>query len=443
MTEFDQLPQDVISERAILGLIIQEPGYNAILQAIETVDPDDFQIDSHRRIYRHMLKLAETNETIDELTLHDRLKASGELERIGGFTSLSLLTSGIPMTDDIGPYVRILRRKADARRLIRAGQAIMNLALDEPDRDELVGDCQEILDAAVERSQKSPFVHISDAAREWLEEVQAMQAGPGGSGLVTKLNAIDLPLAGLQRSELVVIAGRPSQGKTTLALDLGRRLGLSGHSVAFFSLEMGKRKLGERTLAGEGMIDTFEFRTSGHTKPTRWQGERWEEAYAAMERLKQCGVWVCDDSSQTPTSIRAKSQRFKREHGGLDVLIIDYLGLMDFANRGRDKRYELVGEATRKMKHLARELDCALILVHQLNRENEKRGQAEPKLSDLADSGDIEKHADVVTFVYKVPGEGSEEQTFIKVAKNRNGPTAVNEVYYVRNQHRFENVRQY
>lgn len=434
------LPSSIDAEKAILGAILLEDQPNCVLQASESLRRDDFFLDSHRRIFDKMVSLNTHSMPINLITLAEELRREGEFERVGGATYISSLIDAVPSSDNIEPYMGMLKTKNQARRLIAASQQILELALNDPDDENLVARCQQVIYDACERFQQSPFMHIADAAQEWLEEVEQVQDGPGGGGLLTGLQAIDIPLSGLQRGELLIIAGRPSNGKTTLALDLARRLGTNKQHVAFFSLEMGRRRIGERTLAAEGRLDTFQFRTAGRNRSHQWVKDKWAEAQVAMQSLRQCGVWVVDDAQLSATTIRAKAQRFRREYGALDVLMVDYLGLMEFPNVGREKYYQVVGEAARKMKQLARELDCAVVLVHQLNRAAET--EQEPQLYHLADSGDIEKHADSVVFVYKVPDKDY-DKTFVKVAKNRNGPLGLNEVSYIRSEHRFENLARY
>jgi replicative DNA helicase len=372
--------------------------------------------------------------------LRDELDREAEFEQIGGATYISSLIDGVPRTDTIEHYVKILKRKSLARRMLNAGRQIQLLAIDEPDDDSLIPDCQKLFYEACEENQPSHFVPLHQAALEWLEEVEAAQNGKQGTGLKTGLYAIDDPLGGLQRQELTVIAGRPSQGKTTITLDAARRLGKQGNVGAYFSIEMGYKRIGERSLAGEAPMDTFEFRNQPR-QSTFEEIERWRWAQDALLRLQDCGVYVCDDASVGPMSIRAKSRRLKREKGRLDFIVVDYLGLMDLRLRNNEKRYEALGEAARKLKLMSKELDCAVIVCAQLNRDVTRQTKPEPELHHLADSGDIEKHTDVVAFVYRTPADGShDEKTWVKVGKNRNGPIGIKEVRYVRNEHRFENV---
>lgn len=428
------IPHSKEAEQAILGSVLLNG--DAILQAIETVKVGDFFLDSHRRIYSRMLELAERGEIIDGISVSDALKAEGEFEQVGGMLYLSALLDGAGSS--ITGWAQIVQRKALARRLLNAGQQIANIALDDPDAESLLGDCQRLFYQACEENQPSPFVSLMDAAQEWLFEVEQQQSGTQGTGLKTGLYALDDPLGGLQRQELTVIAGRPSQGKTTLSLDAARRLGSKGAIGAYFSIEMGRRRIGERGLAGAGQMDTFAFRTArgGNNQEDR---DRWAHAQRSLGKLSNCGVYVCDDASVSVLQIRARAHRLKREMEGLDFVMVDYLGLMEMSLRGGEKRYEALGDAARRLKILARELDCAVVCVAQLNRDVEKRSSPEPQLSDLADSGDIEKHTDVVVFVYRVPGGTEPDHTFIKIGKNRNGPIATREVTYVRAEHRFDN----
>lgn len=439
-TDFPQgLPSNLEAERSVLGAILLEN--DVILQAVETLVPQDLFLDSHRRIYRAMVNIAERGEAIDLITLRDELDREAEFEQIGGATYLGSLIDGVPRTDTIEHYVKILKRKSLARRLLNAGRMIQLLALDEPDDDSLIPECQRLFYEACEENQPSPFVTLYQAASEWLDEVEGVLNGKPGTGLKTGLYAFDDFLGGgLQRQELTIIAGRPSQGKTTITLDAARRLGKAGNVGAYFSIEMGYKRIGERGLAGEAPMDTFRFRNQG-IQSSFEEAERWKWAQDALLRLADCGVYVCDDSSVGPMSIRAKSHRLKREKGRLDFIVVDYLGLMDLRLRNNEKRHEAIGEAARKFKLLSKELDCAMLLVAQLNRDVTKLAKPEPELHHLADSGDIEKHADVVGFVYRTMDGGTEnDKTWVKIAKNKNGPIGIKEVRYVRNEHRFENV---
>lgn len=432
-----EIPHARDAEQVILGSVLLYP--DVVLQAVETLKPEDLFLTSHRIIYRRMLEIAEQGGVVDPITLLESLKANAELEQCGGVSYLSILGDGAH--SDISGWVRIVQRKALARRLYQAGQIISALALDDADSDALLADCQRLFYEASEENQPSPFVTLYQAASEWLEEVEGVLNGKPGTGLKTGLYAFDDFLGGgLQRQELTIVAGRPSQGKTTITLDAARRLGKAGNVGAYFSIEMGYKRIGERGLAGEAPMDTFRFRNQG-IQSSFEEAQRWQWAQDALVRLADCGVYVCDDSSVGPMSIRAKSHRLKREKGRLDFIVVDYLGLMDLRLRNNEKRHEAIGEAARKFKLLSKELDCAMLLVAQLNRDVTKQTKPEPELHHLADSGDIEKHADVVGFVYRTIDGGTEnDKTWVKIAKNKNGPIGIKEVRYVRNEHRFENV---
>src|SRR6266436_1495721 len=404
------LPQNLDAERSILGAILLDN--HALNAAIENIKPEDFFLEQHRRVFNQMIALGESQQAIDLVTLTESLHRVGELEASGGAPYLAALADGMPRVSNVEHYARIVREKALLRNLIHATHNIQQRALEGEDgADTILDNAESSIFALAEDRVKAGLIPVKDIVRE----------GKSITGVSTGYTELDKLLSGLQPSELLILAARPSQGKTALALNFAENISIrAGSPVAFFSLEMSKESLLQRLVASVAQIDAHKFR-SGHLSR-----EDWRRMTEALGTISNAPLWIDDAGSTSVLEIGAKARRLKREKG-LSLVVVDYLQLI--TGRGRfGNRQEEVSSISRALKGLAKELQIPVLVLSQLTRapEREERG---PQLSDLRESGAIEQDADVVMFIYRphffkhdaAPEE--REQAEILIAKQRNGPT--------------------
>jgi replicative DNA helicase len=416
------LPQNADAERSVLGAILLDN--HVINAAIEKLKPEDFFLDQHRRIFNHMIQLAEAQQAIDLVTLSDQLHRKGELEAAGGAAYLAQLVDGVPRISNLEHYARIIKEKALLRNLIHASHAIQQTAMEaEEDADAILDRAESSIFQIAEDRVRAGLVSMKDVVHANMERLERIiTEGKRITGLATGYSQLDNLTSGLQPSELIILAARPSVGKTALALNIAENTALHQQaSVAIFSLEMSKESLLMRLLASVARVDAHKFRT-GHLRR-----EDWREMAQALAQLSAAPLWVDDSGSATVTEIGAKARRLKRDRG-LSLVIVDYLQLI--AARGRfSNRNEEVSSITRGLKALAKELKAPVLVLSQLTRAPE-REERSPQLADLRESGAIEQDADVVLFIhrknlFKKKGDVTEEeraQTELKIAKQRNGP---------------------
>ncbi|HSC45875.1 MAG TPA: replicative DNA helicase [Candidatus Acidoferrum sp.] len=415
------LPQNLDAERSILGAILLDN--HALNAAIENLKPEDFFLEQHRRVFNQMIALGESQQAIDLVTLTESLHRVGELESSGGAPYLASLADGMPRVSNIEHYARIVREKALLRNLIHATHNIQQRALEGEDgADTILDNAESSIFALAEDRVKAGLIPIKDIVRDNFERLEKIfREGKSITGVSTGYTELDKLLSGLQNSELLILAARPSQGKTALALNLAENIAIrAGSPVAFFSLEMSKESLLQRLVASVAQIDAHKFRT-GHLSR-----EDWRKMTEALGQISSAPLWIDDAGSTSVLEIGAKARRLKRDKG-LSLLVVDYLQLI--TGRGRfNNRQEEVSSISRGLKGLAKELQIPVLVLSQLTRapEREERG---PQLSDLRESGAIEQDADVVMFIYRphwakmdaAPEE--RDQAEIQVAKQRNGPT--------------------
>jgi replicative DNA helicase len=416
------LPQNADAERSVLGAILLDN--HVINAAIEKLKPEDFFLDQHRRIFNHMIQLAEAQQAIDLVTLSDQLHRKGELEAAGGAAYLAQLVDGVPRISNLEHYARIIKEKALLRNLIHASHAIQQTAMEaEEDADAILDRAESSIFQIAEDRVRAGLVSMKDVVHANMERLERIiTEGKRITGLATGYSQLDNLTSGLQPSELIILAARPSVGKTALALNIAENTALHQQaSVAIFSLEMSKESLLMRLLASVARVDAHKFRT-GHLRR-----EDWREMAQALAQLSAAPLWIDDSGSATVTEIGAKARRLKRDRG-LSLVIVDYLQLI--AARGRfSNRNEEVSSITRGLKALAKELKAPVLVLSQLTRAPE-REERSPQLADLRESGAIEQDADVVLFIhrknlFKKKGDVTEEeraQTELKIAKQRNGP---------------------
>jgi replicative DNA helicase len=430
------LPSNVEAERSILGAILLD---NAVCnQAIELLRRDDFFLDSHRRIYDKMIALTDRIMPIDLITLGDELRRAGEFEQIGGATYIASLIDGVPRTDTIEPYAKLVKSKSMLRKLITASNQITALAFEEEDEAEVIVDkAEQMIFQIAEDRARVGFQYVGDVAHRRLEQIEQMAGRPEMiTGVPTGFTDFDRMTSGLQRQELIVIAARPSMGKTALALNMAQYASKNNNVVGIFSLEMSAPQLVSRLLCSEARVDAHRLRTGYLNR------EEWARLADGLRRLCETKVFIDDTPGVGVLEMRAKSRRLKAEHG-LDLLIIDYLQLM--AGRGRiESRQQEVSQISRDLKILAKELDVPVIALSQLSRAPEQRSEHKPQLSDLRESGAIEQDSDVVCFIFREevynPTDDNQGKAELIVGKQRNGPTGSIELAFLKEFTRFENM---
>ena len=416
------LPHNLDAERCVLGAVLLD---NAALNAaIELLKPEDFFLDTHRRIFDRMLRLSEGSRAIDLVTVTEELGRSGELEASGGPAYLSSLIDGVPRVSNIEHYARIVKEKAILRGLIHASNNIILEAMDGE------GGAEEILDRAeatifkiAEDRIKAGLLGIKEIVKSSFQTIDRLyERGQRITGLSTGYKDLDDLTSGLQRGDLVVVAGRPSMGKTAFALSVAQKVALQqGLTVGIFSLEMAKEQLLLRLLCSEAQVDSHKMRGGYLGK------EDWGKLTIGLGRLAEAPIYIDDTPSVTVMEMGAKARRLKAERG-LALLIVDYMQLV--SGRGRfENRTQEISSISRGLKALAKELDLPVMAISQLSRAPEMRGRDHrPQLSDLRESGSIEQDADVVLFVFRealynrdaTPEERA--KTELIIGKQRNGP---------------------
>jgi replicative DNA helicase len=433
---FDRgLPSSIESEKSILGAILLD---NSVCnQAVEMLRRDEFFLDSHRRIYDKMVLLSERSLPIDLVTLSEELRRAGEFEQVGGATYIASLIDGVPRTDTIEHYARLVKSKAMLRRLITASNQIIARCVEEEDEaPTIVDEAERLIFQIAEDSVRQGFRPVGEIARRRLEQIEQMAGRPEMiTGVPTGFTDFDQMTSGLQRQDLIIIAARPSMGKTALALNMAQYAAKNGMVAGIFSLEMSAEQLVSRLLCSEARIDAHRLRTGYLNR------EEWARLADALRRLCETQIYLDDTPGLGVLEMRAKARRLKAEHG-LDLLIIDYMQLM--SGRGRvESRQQEVSQISRDLKALAKELDLPVVALSQLSRAPETRGgDHRPQLSDLRESGAIEQDADVVCFIFREevynPRDDNEGKAEVIIAKQRNGPTGSINLVFLKQFTRFE-----
>jgi replicative DNA helicase len=432
------LPHNLEAERSILGAVLLDN--HALNAAIERLRSEDFFLPQHRQIFERMVNLGEHQQAIDTVTLMEDLSRAGKLEAAGGVAYLSQLADGLPRVTNVEHYARIVKEKAVLRNLAYSAAAIQEQALAAGDDADVILDRAEstIFQLAEDRI-KAGLVGVKELVRENFERLEKIfSEGRRITGLTTGYAGLDNETAGLQPSELVILAARPSMGKTALALNIAENVALrQKEPVAIFSLEMSKESLLLRLLASEARVDAHKFRT-GHMNR-----DDWGKITGALTTLGDAPLWIDDSASSTVLEMGAKARRLKRDRG-LSLMIVDYLQLVVPTNTGRGtNRQEEVAGISRALKGLAKELKVPVMVLSQLTRAPE-RDERKPQLADLRESGAIEQDADVVLFInrpnfYKtdLPEEDRAKAELI-IAKQRNGPTGTLNFVFLARHARFE-----
>ena len=432
------LPHNLEAERSILGAVLLDN--LALNAAVERLRSEDFFLPQHRQIFERMVNLGEHQQAIDTVTLMEDLNRAGKLEAAGGVAYLSQLADGLPRVTNVEHYARIVKEKAVLRNLAYSAAAIQEQALAAGDDADVILDRAEstIFQLAEDRV-KAGLVGVKDLVRENFERLEKIfSEGRRITGLSSGYAGLDNETAGLQPSELVILAARPSMGKTALALNIAENVALrQKQPVAIFSLEMSKESLLLRMLASEARVDAHKFRT-GHMNR-----DDWGKVTGALTNLGEAPLWIDDSASSTVLEMGAKARRLKRDRG-LSLMIVDYLQLVVPTNTSRGtNRQEEVSSISRALKGLAKELKVPVMVLSQLTRAPE-REERKPQLADLRESGAIEQDADVVLFInrpnfYKtdLPEEDRAKAELI-IAKQRNGPTGTLNFVFLARHTRFE-----
>ncbi|MGA2901028.1 MAG: replicative DNA helicase [Candidatus Acidiferrales bacterium] len=432
------LPNNLEAERSILGAILLDN--HALNAAIEKIRSEDFFLSQHRQIFERMIQLGEKQQAIDVVTLMEDLSRRGELEAAGGIAYLSQLADGLPRVTNVEHYARIVKEKAVLRSLIFSASAIQEQALAAGDDADVILDrAESVIFQLAEDRVKVGLIGVKELVRDNYERLEKIfSEGRRITGLTTGYPGLDNETAGLQPSELIILAARPSMGKTALALNISENVALRlREPVAVFSLEMSKESLLLRLLASEARVDAHKFRT-GHMNR-----DDWGKVTGALTNLADAPLWIDDSASSTVMEIGAKARRLKRDRG-LSLLVVDYLQLVVPTHMGRGtNRQEEVSSISRGLKGLAKELKVPVLVLSQLTRAPE-RDDRKPQLSDLRESGAIEQDADVVLFInrpnfYKtdLPEEDRAKAELI-IAKQRNGPTGSMNFVFLARHTRFE-----
>jgi len=430
------LPSNVDAERSVLGaILLDNTAYN---QAASHLTPDDFFLDSHRRLFTRIMGLADRSRPIDLVTLCEDLMQNSELEAVGGAGYISSLTDGLPRYANIEHYAKIVKDKALLRRLIQISNTITARCLEGAEEAEDVLDAAESMVLSVgEQRVREGFVHFGDIFRNSFKSIDALHdRGKRVTGLETGFRAFDDLSRGLQPSDLIIFAARPSMGKTSFALNIAQHAAVrQKEPVGIFSLEMSREALVLRLLCGEARVDSHKLRGGFASR------DDWTRMAGALGRLAEAPIFIDDTPGLSITEVRAKARRLQAEHG-LSLLIVDYLQLM--SGRGRsENRTQEISSISRGLKALAKELNVPLVAISQLSRAPEERG-GRPRLSDLRESGQIEQDADLVAFIYREevskPTEQNRGRAEIIIEKQRNGPTDTVHLAFLSKYTSFENL---
>ena len=419
LTRGRTLPHNLDAEQSVLGAILLDN--TAINPAGETLTSEDFYGEAHRVVFEAMVALSEDDSPIDAVTVAERLERSGQLERAGGLGYLSTLMDGLPRALNVADYARIVKDKSSLRDLISSANTIITSAIsgDEP-TDDIIDQAERRIFEIAEDKVKRGFLSIRDLVGETTHQLEELyERSDVVTGVPTGFKRLNTYTAGLQSGDLIIIAGRPSMGKTALALNIAQHVALRHDgSVGIFSLEMSTQQLVRRMISSEAQVDNQKINT-GYLSKDELNG-----LINSLELLASKNIFVDDAANPSLLEMRSKARRLKAEHG-LDLLIIDYLQLMSlgrFENRNLE-----IGAISRALKGLAKELEVPVIALSQLSRAPEARSHHRPQLSDLRESGNLEQDADVVSFIYREelynPDDPSlEGEATLIIAKQRNGP---------------------
>ncbi len=435
-------PQSLEAEQSVLGSLILDK--DAIIKIADIISAEDFYEEKHRLIYLAIIALYDERSSIDILTVSNKLEEGASLEKIGGTSYLTTLVNTVPSAAHVVHYAQIVKRKGTLRRLITSATDIVSMGYQEDvDLDMLLDKAEQKLFSVSQKSLKQNFVPITEILHETFDRLDELHREKGKlRGVPTGFTDLDNKLGGLQNSDLIILAARPSMGKTSLALDIIRHVALEEKkSTAIFSLEMSKDQLVDRLLAAEADVDLWKMRT-GRLSDVGVNND-FERIGHALGRLSEAPIFIDDQGALNIMELRTKARRLQAENE-LDLIVVDYLQLMQ--GRSTDNRVQEVSEISRSLKLLAKELNVPVLALSQLSRNVEQRGaDKRPQLSDLRESGSIEQDADVVLFIFRdemYTGSESKKPHIaeILVRKHRNGPTGEVELYFDGEKTSFKNL---
>jgi len=430
-------PQNIEAEQAVLGAIFLQP--SSLTLASELLIPEDFYRAAHQRIYNAMLELSDKGEPVDLVTVTAELADANLLEEVGGVSYLTDLANSVPTAANIEYYGKIVEEKSILRRLIRTATTIAQDGYTREDEVEvLLNEAEKTIMEVAQRKNAGAFQNIKDVLVQTYDNIELLHDRKGDiTGIPTGFTELDKMTAGFQRNDLIIVAARPSVGKTAFALNIAQNVATkTDENVAIFSLEMGADQLVMRMLCAEGNIDAQRLRTGSLTP------EDWGKLTMAMGSLSNSGIYIDDTPGIRVSEIRAKCRRLKQE-SGLGMVLIDYLQLIQGSGR-TDNRQQEVSEISRTLKELARELKVPVIALSQLSRGVEQRQDKRPMMSDIRESGSIEQDADIVAFLYRDDyyDKESENKNIIEIiiAKQRNGPVGTVSLAFVKEYNKFVNL---
>jgi replicative DNA helicase len=442
-----QAPWSNEAEQAVLGAMLLDQ--DAALKAAEVLDDTMFYREGHRLLYRSMIALTERGDVIDPVTLRDELSRRGDLDRAGGMEYLASLIDVVPTAANIDYHAKIVRDKAVLRRLVEAATGIIQDVYEGHDTaGEVLDNAEHRVFQVAQFRRSEEFTRIKELIWPTMERIEQLQAGAGSvTGVPSGFLDLDRLTAGFQRADLVILAARPSMGKTALALNIVQHAAIEHNvAVAIFSLEMSKDALVQRLLCSEGLVDAQRLR----------RGQLRDDDYPKLARaaglLGTAPIWIDDSAALTPLAMRSKARRLKAEHD-VQLVVVDYLQLMQGPGDSENRQQE-ISYISRSLKALAKELDVPVVAISQLSRAPEQRGgeHRRPQLSDLRESGAIEQDADLVCFIYRQEfydgpvdpksNESIEGLAEVIVGKQRNGPTGTVKLYFKKEYTRFDNYTQ-
>ncbi|WP_297521706.1 replicative DNA helicase [uncultured Clostridium sp.] len=430
------LPQSIEAEQAVLGAMMVER--NAIAKSAEALSADDFYRESHKIVFKGIVEMFQKDDAVDQVTLIEYLKSNDMLEKAGGITYIAEMEAGVLSTENIGEYITIVADKAVLRRLIKASTEIISSCYNEQ------GDVMKVVDSAEKRifdisetKNSGDFESISSVLERGFEEIERLYKNKGQTtGVGSGFNDLDSKTSGFQSGEMILIAARPSMGKTTFALNIAEHAALKeGKSVVIFSLEMSKEQLAYKLLCSQASVDMLSLRTG------QLEDKDWENIARAAGPLSSAKIYIDDTAGVSIMEMRSKCRKLKAEHG-VDLILIDYLQLM--SGSGEESRQQEVSEISRNIKAIAKEMKCPVIALSQLSRAPEQRADHRPMLSDLRESGSIEQDADLVMFLYRDEyyNKETDEKNIAEciVSKQRNGPVGTVKLAWLGQYSRFGNL---
>jgi replicative DNA helicase len=432
-------PHNNEAEQSVIGAVFLEP--QALITAAELLMPEDFYRTAHQKIFQTMISLSDKGQAIDVVTVTEELSAKKELEDVGGISYLSEIANSVPTAANIVHYARIVEEKALLRRLIRVATSIVEDGYAREDEVEaLLSEAEKKMMEVSNRKNSGDFRHIKDVLVETYDNIELLHTRKGDvTGIPTGFRDLDKITAGFQRNDLIIVAARPSVGKTAFALNVAQNVATkTDENVAIFSLEMGAEQLVMRMLCAEGNIDAQVLRTGA------LEAEDWRKLTMAMGSLSNAGIFIDDSPGIRVNDIRSKCRRLQQEHG-LGMIMIDYMQLIvGSGSKPGENRQQEVSEISRSLKSLARELKVPVVALSQLSRGVEQRQDKRPMMSDLRESGSIEQDADIVSFLYREDyyDKETENQNMIEIiiAKQRNGPTGTVTLAFAKEFNKFVNI---